>query len=429
MSITNLFSDTLLGEWHRMSLAAGGLGDFIYYTLIYKFTQDEIRLIGPSITRHFMGFISGIALVLMTVWVMLQGFRIVSGESKDSLMGFVMKVARNALIISVATTMTLAGKDLQTFLVGDLDQVAVMMITGEKDTHASDLIERNLLAAQLMLTSIDAVEVSEEGKLGLASQKTRTMWIAGFGALGPAVTGGAMLLMYEIAMALFVGFGPLFILALIFDSTKQLFWKWLYYGIGTLFSMAVLALMTTLALKVIAVVVATFWLSALGSGVAGTNLTQGMSSLALQQGGIGLLLTMLLISVPPIASNFFQGALGNFFSQSQFGQGQGQVSTSGQQPLMVGQHMQRQSALAGSNAGGHSYTSSSNTQSQGQQATLPYSDGSSGTRQEGSSAIGSGQRGQASSDAKQGLAGNGTISLDNTMIDPGKRPPGQEPAA
>ena len=32
--------------------------------------------------------------------------------------------------------------------------------------------------------------------------------------------------------------------------------------------------------------------------------------MAMQQGGIGLLLTLLLVSVPPIAANFFQGALG-----------------------------------------------------------------------------------------------------------------------
>uniref|UniRef100_UPI003D3036BD type IV secretion system protein n=1 Tax=Klebsiella pneumoniae TaxID=573 RepID=UPI003D3036BD len=35
-----------------------------------------------------------------------------------------------------------------------------------------------------------------------------------------------------------VGLGPLFILCLLFDQTKQLFQRWLFYGIGTMFSMA-----------------------------------------------------------------------------------------------------------------------------------------------------------------------------------------------
>jgi type IV secretion system protein VirB6 len=39
---------------------------------------------------------------------------------------------------------------------------------------------------------------------------------------------------------------------------------------------------------------------------------EGYSSQAIQQGGIGLLMTVLIISVPPMASMFFQGTLGNF---------------------------------------------------------------------------------------------------------------------
>jgi len=38
-----------------------------------------------------------------------------------------------------------------------------------------------------------------------------------------------------------------------------------------------------------------------------------------EQGGIGLILTMLIITVPPMAANFFQGTLGNFMHYSAFG--------------------------------------------------------------------------------------------------------------
>jgi type IV secretion system protein VirB6 len=191
-------------------------------------------------------------------------------------------------------------------------------VTGESDTQASDLIEENLVLMQLALSSIDTVNISEQGSLALSEQKTRALWMVGLGAAGPPVVAGVMLLMYQVAMALFIGLGPLFVLTLMFEQTKQMFWKWLYYGIGTLFSMAVLALMTSLALKVVGLVTASFWLT---SALSGGELNEGMSSRALQQGGIGLMLTMLLISVPPIASNFFQGALGSAPFQSAFGGG------------------------------------------------------------------------------------------------------------
>ncbi|WP_425611816.1 type IV secretion system protein [Xanthomonas campestris] len=47
--------------------------------------------------------------------------------------------------------------------------------------------------------------------------------MVGVGTGGPAVVAGSMMLLYRIAMALFVGFGPLFILCLLFEQTKSLF--------------------------------------------------------------------------------------------------------------------------------------------------------------------------------------------------------------
>ncbi|MDR6935018.1 hypothetical protein [Luteibacter sp. 3190] len=51
------------------------------------------------------------------------------------------------------------------------------------------------------------------------------------------------------------------------------------------------------------------------------NNTEGLTSKAMQQGGIGLLLTALIVSVPPMAAAFFQGTLGSFMSYSAFGGG------------------------------------------------------------------------------------------------------------
>lgn len=299
--------------------ADGGIGDFFYYALIYKFVQSEIMEIGPAIMGRMMGLAGAIAMMLMTIWILLNGFRIVSGQSRESMMTFVMNAARNTFIVAVATTMTIGGSDLQHLLTDELDRASVELITGREDEQAGDMIEENLVLMQVALSSIDAIKI-EDGNNKLNDQKTRAQWMVGLGAAGPPVVAGVMLLMYQVALMLFIGFGPIFILALMFDATKQLFWKWLYYGIGTLFSMAVMALMSGLALKVVGIVTASFWISTFAGG---GDITAGMGSRALQQGGIGLLLTLLLISVPPIASNFFQGALGNFASYTAFAGGGG----------------------------------------------------------------------------------------------------------
>jgi len=122
-------------------------------------------------------------------------------------------------------------------------------------------------------------------------------------------------------MALFVGFGPLFILCLLFDQTKPLFEKWLLYGIGTLFSMAVLSAMVSIALEMVVRVATAFWGTALAGSLLGSDFTDGMTSVAMQQGGLGLVLTLLIISTPPMAAAFFNGALGQFMQFSAFGGG------------------------------------------------------------------------------------------------------------
>ena len=97
-----------------------------------------------------------------------------------------------------------------------------------------------------------------------------------------------------------------------FDQTKGLFGRWLYYGLGTMFSLAVLSVMVTLATDMVIAVAASFWTSALlGAG------PDSVSSLALQQGGMGVVLSMLIMSAPPMAAMFFSGTLGNFVPYSQ----------------------------------------------------------------------------------------------------------------
>lgn len=124
---------------------------------------------------------------------------------------------------------------------------------------------------------------------------------------------GTMLLLNKIAMALFVGLGPLFVLCLLFDQTKNLFGRWLYYGLGTMFSLGVLSVMVTLSTDMVIAVAKAFWASSLlGAG------PDNVSSMALQQGGLGMVMSMLILSAPPMAAMFFQGTLGNFNAYNAF---------------------------------------------------------------------------------------------------------------
>jgi type IV secretion system protein VirB6 len=49
---------------------------------------------------------------------------------------------------------------------------------------------------------------------------------------------------------------------------------------------------------------------------------EGINSMALQQGGLGLILTVLIVTAPPMAASFFQGMLGQFSAYNQFSSSQ-----------------------------------------------------------------------------------------------------------
>ena len=158
--------------------------------------------------------------------------------------------------------------------------------------------------------SIDVLDVASDPVLDEA--KTRALWFSGIGMGGPALVAGSLLLMYEVAMALFIGLGPIFILMLLFDATKQMFWKGLWLGIGTIFSMSILAVMVTISLDVVWRVATKMWGDAVLGSLLGVRFNDGMSSVAMQQGGLGMILSVLIMGTPPIAAMFFQGTVANF---------------------------------------------------------------------------------------------------------------------
>ncbi|MEQ7372175.1 type IV secretion system protein, partial [Xanthomonas campestris pv. campestris] len=202
-----------------------------------------------------------------------------------------------------------------------VSQSITQVVTGDSESPY-DAIDKNLGLMQIAMMSIDQIQTA--GNQQRDDEKTRARWFTGVGMAGPGVVGGSLLLLNKIGMALFVGFGPLFIMCLLFQATKSLFSKWLLYGLGMVFSLSVLSFTVSLATKVIGAVAVAFLVKYAMPGNSG----EGISSMALQQGGLGLVMTTLIVTAPPMAAAFFQGTLGQFTAYSALGQ----LDRAGQSP-------------------------------------------------------------------------------------------------
>ncbi|WP_313203987.1 type IV secretion system protein, partial [Stenotrophomonas sp.] len=208
-SITNFDFSGGLHELLSYAVRVQSIGDFVFFRLILSYLRKRIDQFGIELLGNMMSWVGGIALTLMTLWVLIQGFRIVTGRSRDSMMVLVTNMARAALIVSVATSMAMFGGSLKNFLVKDLKNEITYVVTG-KNESPEDQIDKSLAWMQVGLSSIDAINVLNDGNL--RDDKNRALWAVGIGTGGPAVTAGSMLLLYEVALALFIGLGPLFIL-------------------------------------------------------------------------------------------------------------------------------------------------------------------------------------------------------------------------
>ncbi|WDM66249.1 type IV secretion system protein [Xanthomonas cucurbitae] len=289
------------------------IANYEFFRLINKYLRDEIAIFQWELLQRTTAWVGMVALTVLTLWIFIQGYRIVTGQSREAAMGLVVTALRAALIIGLATSMAKGSPQLYWTLTDGISSAITKTVTGDSDSPY-EAIDKNLMLMQAALTGLDQIKTGgdEESK----DAKDRARWFTGIGMAGPGVVAGSMLLLNKLAMALVVGFGPLFILCLLFQATKSLFSKWLLYGLGTMFSLSVLTFTVSLATKVVGAVGVAFlakWALNGGNG-------EGISSMALQQGGVGLVLTTLIITAPPMAAAFFQGTLGQFTAYSALGQ-------------------------------------------------------------------------------------------------------------
>ncbi|MCL1501273.1 type IV secretion system protein [Xanthomonas nasturtii] len=289
------------------------IANYEFFRLINNYLRDEIAIFQWELLQRTTAWVGMVSLTVLTLWIFIQGYRIVTGQSREAAMGLVVTALRASLIIGLATSMAQGSPRLYWTLTDGISSAITRTVTGSSKSPY-EAIDKNLMLMQVAMSALDQIKTGgdEESK----DEKDRARWFTGLGMAGPGVVAGSMLLLNKLAMALVVGFGPLFILCLLFQATKSLFSKWLLYGLGTVFSLSVLTFTVSLATKVVGAVGAAFVAKWALNGFTG----EGISSMALQQGGLGLVLTTLIITAPPMAAAFFQGTLGQFTAYSALGQ-------------------------------------------------------------------------------------------------------------
>src|SRR3546814_4967773 len=113
------------------------MSNIVFFKIVNEFLQSEIDRFGIELLGRTLRWIGTIALSAMTIWIMLQGWRIVTGRSRDSLMALVSASLRATLIVGIATCMTFGSTRIFEFLSNDVNAAITAVVTG-RDTNAYD---------------------------------------------------------------------------------------------------------------------------------------------------------------------------------------------------------------------------------------------------------------------------------------------------
>lgn len=96
------------------------IGELLFFDTIQKYLSNEAEYFMITILGNTYALLGGVMISLMTIWVLIHGYRIMSGQSRESLMGFMLTSAKAVAIITVATAVGVGGGRLfQSITVND----------------------------------------------------------------------------------------------------------------------------------------------------------------------------------------------------------------------------------------------------------------------------------------------------------------------
>lgn len=301
------------------------LNDASFYCRLREYViEDQLQgIYQHGAARELAKVIGVMSSVFVTMWVMVQGFKIINGTMRTPILELGFQAAKIVLILSLIS-LTLANTPWITEQVTGFQEAIAYFLTGTS-TPIDDLIDFNIAATAL----IDLVVQDVTGK-GLGHAATlggsNTLTAGWLGQGGPAVAAASLLLMARVAIVFGIMLSPVFLFFILFEKTNALFWQWVKYLLSIFFAMAALSIVAVIALQAMSQYGFRVFLSMLVNqmdpgtfrAILVSVLTENLSGAdaSIDVGGgltrlamMGAFFTALIAAVPVIVMTYFGAAM------------------------------------------------------------------------------------------------------------------------
>ena len=136
-------SAAMLGSWlggfSPKASTIGNLGDFFFFRYILGYLSEKIHDLGFDMLVRVSQFAGYLALIVLTLYIFFQGYRVVTGQLRESMMGLVSNMAKAAFIVAVALSFGVQGSDIHEFLVNDMRDGIHELVTGNTGSPEEEI--------------------------------------------------------------------------------------------------------------------------------------------------------------------------------------------------------------------------------------------------------------------------------------------------
>lgn len=285
------------------------LTDAVFFCTVREYLIEDM-LIGTyrdAASARLGTALGMLSTTIVTLWMLYQGFMVISGTNRQPFVGLLFKTGKLVFVLSLVSLVARHSPAIADTVL-DFQRLVTTAVVGE-DTNVYRMIDINLGLAQVINQVINNLAGGQQAG---ASGNSLTTTAGLLGQSGPAMITTVLALLAEIAITFAIMLAPLFIFFLLFQQTSSLFWSWAKFLLGTFVSLAALAVVSGIALRMSAIygasVLAAYYAN--GSEGIGSFVSFDISGSAMRMATLGTLMSAIIISVPPMVMQFFNAGVG-----------------------------------------------------------------------------------------------------------------------
>lgn len=289
------------------SYLGSGLADFHFYERTFVELSNAVNQHIGITAEAVIEAIKPLVVTLLTIYIFWWGISMIRGQIDEPVTDGVERMVRISIITAIALQMGYYNGFLSDFLWNTPDTLAsaLNLDGGKTSAQHLDAFVTNVfnMGSKYYTWALANQKSPPIDIFGLVSIPDLSAWLSAWAlwifSIIASGYGAFLLALAKIALAMILGIGPLFVLALIFESTKRYFSLW----IGQAVTFIAMVVLSASALKVMLPIMNLYLASVSGEVTQSPTLAQIVPVIAMC-----IVSLLVLMQVPSMAAGLGGGA-------------------------------------------------------------------------------------------------------------------------